>query len=750
MTEYKKNLFRGLAAGSTLLAAMPAWGQYSPTPPFTGKIGKTVAETQTAYPQRNPKAQKGAPNVIWVLLDDMGFGACSTFGGLIETPTFDRLAQEGLRFNNFHTTSISAPTRAAMLTGRNHHSTHVGRFNNDKFGAPGYDTYVPMENGTMAEILRENGYATFCVGKYNITPYYDASNAGPFNRWPTGRGFDHYYGYNPATAAQDQWHPFMYRDTHREPDDSLGRVVMSRLADEAINYIADQKSAAPKQPFFLYLAPGTSHAPHHASKRWIDKYKGKFDMGWDEYARRVLDNEIRMGVVPKGTKLPVRNEGVQRWQDATPDEQRFYAHQMEVYAAFVSECDYEIGRIVDFVEQIGQLDNTLIVIALGDNGAAGTGGITGVKGTRTPEQMRAAVADGLKNYDRLGDETTWPFYPAGWAEACSTPFRYYKAWADYEGGTHNGLVFFYPKAVREKGAVRTQYTHVIDILPTTVELTRSTVPEHINGYRQNPIEGISFAYAVESPNDNVADRKTLQYYELDGSYALYKDGWKVQFPNGNLNHRVLQDTVPHLYNLREDFNEMNDLAQKYPEKVKELLDLWDKEAWKYNVYPLKKGKYHKLKRTHYEILLGTRSYGEYPYCDGTYGKPFTMTVHIEDTPAHPQGILISQHTFALYLQDGVPVFATKKGKKVVGSKAIPRGRCTVTAAITYPGDEARATLYINDEAVGQGKIENKFAIKDFEVAIQVGRQWGVPVNDDYQSPYLFTGRISKAVIDIKK
>ena len=217
MTEYKKNLFRGLAAGSTLLAAMPAWGQYSPTPPFTGKIGKTVAETQTAYPQRNPKAQKGAPNVIWVLLDDMGFGACSTFGGLIETPTFDRLAQEGLRFNNFHTTSISAPTRAAMLTGRNHHSTHVGRFNNDKFGAPGYDTYVPMENGTMAEILRENGYATFCVGKYNITPYYDASNAGPFNRWPTGRGFDHYYGYNPATAAQDQWHPFMYRDTHREP-----------------------------------------------------------------------------------------------------------------------------------------------------------------------------------------------------------------------------------------------------------------------------------------------------------------------------------------------------------------------------------------------------------------------------------------------------------------------------------------------------------------------------------------------------
>lgn len=746
----KEKMLKGVVTGSVMLAAMPVNAQYSPTPPFAGHIGKTIEETQTAYPQRNPKAPKGAPNVIWVLLDDMGFGACTSFGGLIETPVFDRLARQGLRFNNFHTTSISAPTRAAMLTGRNHHSSHVGRFNNDGYGTPGYDTYVPMENGTIAEILRENGYATFCVGKYNITPYNDASNAGPFNRWPTGRGFDHYYGYNPATAAQDQWHPFMYRDTHREPDDSLGRVVMTRLADEAINYIADQKSAAPNQPFFLYLAPGTSHAPHHASKEWIDKYKGRFDMGWDEYARQVLSNEKKMGLVPENTKLPVYNEGVTRWKDMDKDLQRFCARQMEVYAGFVSQCDYEIGRIVDFVEEIGQLDNTIIIIALGDNGPAGTGGPAGGR-DQTPEQQRKFVAEGLKRYDALGDETTQPFYPNGWAMACATPFRYYKAWADYEGGTHNGLIVSYPKGIREKGGIRTQYTHVIDILPTTIELTGTTVPQTINGYRQSPLEGISFAYAVESPDNNVQERKTLQYYELNGSYALYKDGWKVQFPNGNVNDRVLYDTIPHLYNLREDFNESHDLASQYPEKVNEMLALWDKEAWKYNVYPLKKGKFNKLRRRHYEIWLGARQYGEYPYFDGTFGKPFTMAAYVETSAGKDHGILLSQHAFAFYLKDGVPVFATNKGGSIVAVKTIPAGKSVVKADITYPNSKGtHVTLYINDEVVGEGDLKNTFTIKDFERAIQVGRQWGIPACDDYKSPFLFTGKISKATIDIHK
>ncbi len=303
MKTSSSKLITGLAASGAMLAPASLMAQYSPTAPFKGKIGKTVEDTRTDHPAHNPVAVPGSPNVIWVIWDDTGFGVSSAFGGLVETPTLDYLAENGLRFNNFHTASISAATRAALLTGRNHHSSHMGRFNDDKFGTPGYDTYLPMENGTIAEVLRENGYATFCIGKYNATPTVDGSNAGPFNRWPTGRGFDHYYGFNPASGSCDQWHSMMYRDTHREEDDREGQIAIHRLADEAINYIAEQKTAAPDQPFFMYFAPCTAHTPFHASKEWIDKYRGRFDSGWDDYARKTLENQIRMGSCQRATNI---------------------------------------------------------------------------------------------------------------------------------------------------------------------------------------------------------------------------------------------------------------------------------------------------------------------------------------------------------------------------------------------------------------------------------------------------------------
>ena len=524
MNIHKKPLFQGIATGGVLLASMPAVAQYSPTPPFTGHIGKSVETTKTAYPQHNPKAHKDAPNVVWILLDDTGFGVSSSFGGLVETPTFDYLSSQGLRFNNFHTASISAATRACLLTGRNHHSCHVGRFNDDQYGAPGYDTYMPMEHGTIAEILRENGYATLCVGKYNGTPDTNSSNAGPFNRWPTNRGFDHYYGFNPSAGADDQWHPKMFRDTHRVPDDSLGQLCITRLANEAINSIADQKSAAPDQPFFLYFSPGTAHTPYHTSKEWVDKYHSKFDKGWDEYARQTLQNQLRQGIVPKGTKLPIPNKDKQDWNTLPAHERKLYARQMETFAGIMSQCDYEIGRIVDFIRDIGQLDNTLIIIAMGDNGASGEGMRTGGRELATPELEQQFIEKELSKYDHYGDERTWPFYPAGWAQACNTPFRYHKKWADYEGGTHDGLIIYYPKGIKEIGGIRTQYTHVTDILPTTLELTRSKYPEVISGYRQTPIEGTSFAKAVTSADNNVPEHKHIQYYVLNSSYALYKDG----------------------------------------------------------------------------------------------------------------------------------------------------------------------------------------------------------------------------------
>ena len=362
MANRKAMILTGLAAGGAFLASSPAKAQYSPTPEFTGHIGRTVGETKTAYPLHNPKAKPGSPNVVWIVLDDTGFGVSSAFGGLVETPTFDYLAQNGLTFNNYHSAAISAATRACLLTGRNHHDNHTGRFNDDQYGAPGYDTYMPMENGTIAEILSENGYATFCVGKYNGTPFDNASNAGPFNRWPLSRGFDHYFGFNPASGGEDQWHPILYRDTHRVPDNEPGQVVVERFADEAINYIADQKSAAPDQPFFLYFATGTTHRPFHVTKEWIDKYHGCFDSGWDEYSKKVLKRQIEMGVVPKGTELAIVNKDVPAWDSLSDDEKKLFSRQMEVFAGFMGEADYHIGRIIDFIRRIGELDNTLVIV----------------------------------------------------------------------------------------------------------------------------------------------------------------------------------------------------------------------------------------------------------------------------------------------------------------------------------------------------------------------------------------------------
>ena len=751
----KNRVMTGIAAGSALLAASPALAQYSPIPEFKGKIGRTVDETQTDYPLHNPVAIPGSPNVIWIILDDTGFGTSTAFGGLIEMPTMDYLAANGLRFNNFHTASISAATRACLITGRNHHANHMGRFNDDKYGAPGYDTYLPMENGTMAEILRENGYATFCVGKYNSAPFENSTNAGPFNRWPTNRGFDHYFGYNPSTGASDQWHPLMYRDTHREPDDPLGRPVVIRMVDEAINYIADQKSAAPQQPFFLYFAPGTSHTPYHASKEWIDKYHGRFDSGWDEYARQTLQRQLEMGIIPKGTELPVRNADVPDWDSLPADQKKLFSRQMETFAGFLSEADHEIGRLIDFLRRIDQLDNSLIILAMGDNGASGEGGRVGARDLPKEDEQRF-IDEELAKYDHYGDERTSPFYPSGWAQACNTPFLYYKKWSDYEGCTHDVLIVFYPAGIKETGGIRTQYTHVTDILPTTVELTGSKVPEVINGYPQTPIYGTSFAYAVTSENNNVKDRKKLQYYELNTSYALYKDGWKLEVPNGDINglrKKIYPDTGIHLYNLKEDFNESHDLAAKHPKKVKELLAEFEKEAERNNVFPLKDGKvadpkYPNPQRPHYDIYTGARGWGEYPFFDGTLGKPYTLSVHIDEAGEHPDGVLVSQNHFAMYVLDGTLVYATNTGEKLVADRRIPSGASVVKAQVTHKGKHSTVHLFIDDDPVGEMELSTKVNMPGKLNAIQVGRQWGVPVNGDYSSPFLFSGKIFKASIDI--
>jgi arylsulfatase len=576
------------ALSSALLLGGTVTAQYSPTPKFEGKIGKTTETTREAYPKNRPEAPAGAPNVVWILIDDIGYGATTAFGGLIETPNFDRLANQGLRYTNWHTCAVSAPTRAALMTGCNAHTVHIGTFADQSYGTPGYDGYLPFERATIAEILRENGYNTFAVGKYHLTSSSDVTAAGPFNRWPTGRGFDHYYGYIPSSGAGDQWNPIIYRDTQREPKDPQGRHFTELITNEAIRYISEQKKADPEKPFFLYYAPGAAHSPHQAAREWINKYRGKFDKGWDWYREETLSRQKKLGVVPANTELPPRNHDVKPWESLTEDEKKISLSHIETFAGFVSHTDHEIGRIVTLLEEIGQLDNTLIVLMIGDNGAASEtpiGNFLTKKQNETQEQFFARQLDSLH---LIGSAQSKPNFPIGWAGATNTPFRFHKAVSNWEGGTHDPLIVFYPKRIKEKGAIRTQYTYVNDILPTTVELTGVKVPAVINGYKQEPAEGISLAYSIDNPN--APERHTLQYLEWNSSYAIYKDGWKASFPNGIANraeNREKPDAV-YLFNIREDFNELHDLADKYPDKVKELAGLFEAEAWKHNVYPLKR------------------------------------------------------------------------------------------------------------------------------------------------------------------
>ena len=733
--------------------------QYSPTLPFKGKLGKTVAETQQAWTEP-VKAQKNAPNVVWILLDDVGYGAISTFGGLIETPTLDSLANNGLRYTNFHTTAICSPTRAALLTGRNSHSVHMGLFPNTANGTPGYDGYMPFEKATIAEILRENGYNTYAVGKWHLVPFADATPAGPFNRWPTGRGFDHYYGF--LSGSTDQYHPQVWEDTRKIDVEPNTRHFTTLMADKAINYIAEQKTVAPNKPFFLYFAPGAGHAPHQVDKAWSDKYKGKFDKGWDAYREEVLARQIKLGVVPKETVLPERNASLKAWASLSANEKKLYARFFEVYAGFVSHADYEIGRVVNFLKETGQLENTLIAVSVGDNGGSKEGTFVGTINTPDPdwtEEQR--LQKNIEQIDLLGTVKSRPNYPLGWSQATNTPFKQWKQDANSEGGTHNPLILFYPKVIKDKGGIRNQYTHLIDILPTTVELTGAKVPTIINGYPQEPIEGTSLVYSLDNPN--APSRHTVQHYEIMGSRSIYKDGWKA----GTLHKKgePFEKDVWELYNLNEDINERFDLAAKNPEKLKELQDVFDAQAWKYNVYPLKDEVPPSLPPTVFDNTNRIVLYaGTNQVFDGLAprlaNKSFSLTADVTlSKPA--EGVLFSSGGWAsgvsFYVQNNALQFVYNNGvdKFYIGSKrALPTGKLQLRLDFKYegskPGAGGTGTLYVNNEKVGEGRVDKtmRAAWGNYE-SIEVGRDIVSPVTEKYKTPFAFTGTLRSVTLEYK-
>lgn len=746
---------------SALLFTSSASAQYSPTPAFQGKIGKTLTDTKESRPQTQPKAPEGAPNVVWILIDDIGYGASTAFGGLVETPNIDRLANQGLRYTNYHTAAFCAPTRAALLTGRNPHSVHFGFFATPSYNTPGYDGYLPFEKATIAEILRENGYNTFAVGKYHLTHPSDASQAGPFNRWPTGRGFDHYFGFPPETWGTDQWHPTLYRDTHREPEDPQGRHVNELLANEAIKFISDQKAAAPNKPFFLYFAPGAAHAPHQVAKEWIDKYKGRFDGGWDKYRETVLKNQKDKGIVPANVQLAAQNPGVKPWDQLSADEKKLFARHMEVYAGFVSQTDHEIGRVIDFIEKLGQLDNTLIAVVIGDNGAEGGGKENGRFLPAGPDDSKEQkLANELKNIDKLGTENSSALYPDGWAAATNTPFRFYKSYANFEGGTRDGLILFYPAKIKDKGGIRNQYSYVNDILPTTVELTGVKVPTIINGYPQEPVEGTSLAYTIEPENKNLPERHTIQYHEMTGGYAIYKDGWKAAFTHDRAKRISATEEKWYLYNTREDFNEQNNLADKYPDKLKELAAAFDAEAWKYNVYPLKdkwvatnNNTFDNVKK----IVLRPGNYFTSSTAPKFNTNSYTITATAEIAQAGAQGVLLSVGSslggISFYVKDKKLVFAYNADGKLIevkSTKEIPVGKVDLKAEVAYSneGKNKAITLFINGEQVANKDLGKISSVGPGVEGLEVGKDIGLPVSTAYKAPFAFTGKLNEVIIEL--
>jgi arylsulfatase A-like enzyme len=745
----------------TVASASIAVAQYSPTPAYQGKIGRNLAETQQWWPEKK-KAPTNAPNVVWILLDDVGYGAISTFGGLINTPTLDKLANNGLRYTNFHTTAICSPTRAALLTGRNSHSVHMGLFPNTAIGAPGYDGYMPFEKATIAEILRENGYNTYAVGKWHLTPPSDATALGPFNRWPTGRGFDHFFGF--LGGSTDQWHPTLWDDTRKVEPDADGKHFNTRIADKAIGYVAEQKSISADKPFFLYYAPGAGHAPHQVAKEWSDKYKGKFDGGWDKYREQVLAQQIQLGVVPPGTVLTPRNKGVKPWDSLSVDERKVFARFMEVYAGFVEQTDYEIGRVVSYLKKIDQLDNTLIIVSVGDNGASKEGTFVGIINRNDPswtEEQR--FQKNLEDINLLGTEASKPNYPLGWAAAANTPFRQWKQDANAEGGTRNPLIVHYPKGVKEKGAIRNQYAHLIDILPTTIELTGATVPTIVNGYRQEPIEGTSLVYSIE--NAKAPSRHAIQHYEIMGSRAIYKDGWKA----GTL-HKKGEDFANdkwELHNVNEDFNELHDLAAKHPEKLKELQALFDSEAAKYNIYPLKDGT---EKALDYSPLYQNHDASRvvfYPEASQVFGvaspitplKSYRITADVEIAKG-TEGVLFAIGGrfggVSLFVKDGKFVVANNSGLKIahlISEKAIPIGKVKLRYVLNYKdakeSNDPAGTheIYINDTKVGEAPIIKSQANIKSNDEINVGKDLITQVSDRYKGPYAFNGKLESIVVE---
>jgi arylsulfatase len=773
-----------LALGAAI--ALPAAAQVvlpHPPQPFKGKIGRTAAESTPDFP-KPMTAPKGAPNVLLIMTDDVGFGASSTFGGAIPTPTFDTLAKAGLCYNTFHTTALCSPTRAALLTGRNHHTNATGVIMEQGTGFPGYNSLMPKSSGSVGEILKQNGYNTAWFGKNHNVPDWQTSQAGPFDLWPTGLGFEYFYGF--IGGDTDQWHSAIFEGTKPiEAEEQSGhnpKHFDELMADKAIAWIRQQNSLAPDKPFFAYYTPGLTHAPHHAPKEWIAKFKGKFDMGWDKLREETLARQIQQGVVPAGTKLTSRPEAIPSWDSRSADEKKLYARMMEVYAASLAYVDHNIGRVIKAVEDTGELDNTLIVFIMGDNGASGEGTLQGLANEIgvAANGVEETLPYLLSIMDDLGGPTTYNHYPVGWAHAMDTPFQWTKQVASHFGGTRNGMVISWPKRIKQTGEVRSQFSSVIDIVPTILEAAGVRTPTMINGVKQTPIEGKSLVYTFDDAK--APTRHTTQYFEMFANRGIYQDGWManttpLKLPWVNLGPVINPDDFKwELYHVAEDFSQANNLAAQNPKKLKELQDVFDREAKEYDVYPLDSSAAARTDvRLRPSLTLGRNTFTYYPgtirvpegTAPDTKNKSWTITAEVEIPEGGAEGILITQGGrfggWGLLVLDGKPEFdyafsqQPQHKYRVTSNEKLAPGKHTVKFDSKYDGPgmgkSATGTLTVDGKQVAQGKIERTIPTRySLDETLDIAEDTGTPVVEDYlnKMPFKFTGELKQVVIELGK
>jgi arylsulfatase A-like enzyme len=738
----------------------------------------TVLDARNAKPPArfDVKAPKGAPNVLIVLIDDMGFGMSEVFGGPIRMPTVKKLGDNGLRYNHFHTTALCSPTRAALLSGRNHHSNNMGCITEAATAFPGYTGQRPNNVAPLAEMLRLNGFSTGFFGKNHETAAWEVSPSGPTTRWPTRSGFDKFYGF--IGGETNQWAPMLYEGLNQiEVPKDPNYHFMTDMTNQAINWMRYEKALTPDKPFFMYFAPGATHAPHQVPKEWIAKYKGKFDQGWDKLREDTLARQIKLGVVPEGTKLAPKPKDINDWDSLGADEKRLFARQMETFAGFGEYADTEIGRLVDAIGDMDQLDNTLIFYIVGDNGTSAEGGMVGMFNEYTYfNAVPETVQEQLKHIDEWGGPSTYPHMAAGWAVAGDTPFAWTKQVASDFGGTRNPLIVHWPKGIKAKNEVRGQFHHVIDITPTVLEACGLPEPKTVNGTIQLPIEGVSMVYSFDDAK--AKGRHTTQYFEMFGNRGIYHDYWFARtvhkYPWANAPVRPLLEDQWELFDLRADFSLTTDLATKNPAKLKQLQGLFFTEAVKYRVLPIDDRMLERMNAKtagRPDLMDGRKSLSLYEGMKGMSENVFinikntshTITAELQIPDGGANGVILAQGGrfggWSLYLKDGKPTYTYNwvglKRYSVTAADKLPSGKVTLRFEFAYDGGGlgkgGTATFLVNGKKAGEGKIEqtNGYVFSADETA-DVGCDEATPVTEEYKErENKFTGKIAKVTVELK-